>query len=75
MRNLSLNDFVILGGDLAHLMHTVIGRTWSLPFQKTEIQIYTAMNESRRSFIKKSAAGVALFTILPRQVFGAMGGD
>ena len=75
MRNLSLNDFVILGGDLAHLMHTVIGRTWSLPFQKTEIQIYTAMNESRRSFIKKSAAGVALFTILPRKVFGAMGGD
>ena len=33
------------------------------------------MNESRRSFIKKSAAGVALFTILPRKVFGAMGGD
>ena len=33
------------------------------------------MGESRRSFLKKSAAGIALFTILPRKVFGAMGGD
>ena len=33
------------------------------------------MGESRRSFLKKSAAGLALFTILPRNVFGAMGGD
>ena len=32
------------------------------------------MGESRRSFLKKSAAGLALFTILPRNVFGAMGG-
>ena len=33
------------------------------------------MGESRRSFLKKSAAGLALFTILPRKVLGAMGGD
>lgn len=33
------------------------------------------MDKSRRSFIKKSAAGVAVATILPRKVFGKMGGD
>ena len=33
------------------------------------------MEESRRSFLKKAGAGVALFTILPRHVLGAMGGD
>ena len=36
------------------------------------------MDESRRSFLnflKKAGASAALFTILPRHVFGAMGGD
>lgn len=33
------------------------------------------MGESRRNFLKKSAAGAALFTVLPRQVLGAMGSD
>ena len=33
------------------------------------------MSESRRSFLKKSGAAVAAFTILPRNVFGKMGGD
>lgn len=33
------------------------------------------MDNGRRSFLKKSAAGVAAFTILPRNVFGKMGGD
>ena len=33
------------------------------------------MSESRRSFLKKSGAAVAAFTILPRIVFGKMGGD
>ncbi len=33
------------------------------------------MRETRRSFLKKSAAGLALFTILPRNVFGAMNGE
>ena len=33
------------------------------------------MDESRRGFLKKAGAGIALFTILPRHVFGAMGGD
>ena len=33
------------------------------------------MGETRRSFIKKSAAGLALFTILPRNVLGAMNGN
>ena len=28
----------------------------------------------RRSFLKRSAAGAALFSILPRQVLGKMGG-
>lgn len=31
------------------------------------------MGESRRNFLKKTAAGAALFTILPRQALGAMG--
>ena len=31
-------------------------------------------NMERRSFLKRSAAGAALFTILPRQVLGKMGG-
>ena len=29
----------------------------------------------RRDFLKKSGASVALFTILPRSVFGKIGGD
>ena len=33
------------------------------------------MAQSRRNFIKKAAAGIGLFTILPREVFGKMGGD
>ena len=33
------------------------------------------MDKSRRSFLKKAGAGVALFTILPRNVLGAMNGD
>ena len=33
------------------------------------------MAHSRRSFIKKAAAGIGLFTILPREVLGKMGGD
>ncbi|MDH3069788.1 Gfo/Idh/MocA family oxidoreductase [Akkermansia sp. N21169] len=33
------------------------------------------MNNNRRSFIKKAAIGAAAFTILPRHVLGAMGGD
>ena len=33
------------------------------------------MDESRRGFLKKAGAGVALFTILPRHVLGAMGGN
>ena len=33
------------------------------------------MAQSRRSFIKKAAAGIGLFTILPREVFGKMGGN
>lgn len=33
------------------------------------------MGQTRRDFIKKSAASAALFTILPRSVFGKMGGD
>ena len=33
------------------------------------------MSEDRRSFIKKAVAGVAMFTILPRNVFGKMGGN
>ena len=33
------------------------------------------MSDSRRSFLKKSGAAVAAFTILPRSVFGKMGGD
>ncbi|MCQ2184381.1 MAG: Gfo/Idh/MocA family oxidoreductase [Bacteroidales bacterium] len=33
------------------------------------------MNEGRRSFLKKSAVGIAAATILPRNVFGKMGGD
>lgn len=33
------------------------------------------MNNSRRSFIKKSTAAVAACTILPREVFGRMGGS
>lgn len=32
------------------------------------------MDESRRSFLRKSGAGLAAFTILPRSVFGRMGG-
>ena len=32
------------------------------------------MDESRRSFLKKTGAGVALFTIAPRTAFGKMGG-
>lgn len=31
------------------------------------------MDNSRRDFLKKASAGVALFTILPRHVLGAMG--
>ena len=33
------------------------------------------MADSRRSFLKKAGAGIAGFTLLPRHVFGAMGGD
>ena len=33
------------------------------------------MDESRRSFLKKSGAGVALFTIAPRTAFGKLGGN
>ena len=33
------------------------------------------MDESRRSFLKKAGLGAAMFTILPRHVFGKMGGD
>ena len=33
------------------------------------------MSESRRSFLKKAGAGIAAATILPRPVFGAMGGN
>ena len=33
------------------------------------------MGQSRRDFIKKAGLGVGLFTILPREVFGKMGGD
>ena len=33
------------------------------------------MSDSRRSFLKKAGAGIAAFTILPRHVLGAMGGD
>lgn len=33
------------------------------------------MDESRRGFLKKAGAGAALFTILPRHVLGAMGGN
>ena len=33
------------------------------------------MDNSRRSFLKKAGVGAAAFTILPRHVFGKMGGD
>ncbi len=33
------------------------------------------MDNSRRSFLKKAGLGAAAFTILPRNVFGKMGGD
>jgi len=33
------------------------------------------MDQTRRSFMKKTGAAAALFTILPRHVFGKMGGD
>ena len=33
------------------------------------------MADSRRSFLKKAGAGIAGFTLLPRHVLGAMGGD
>ncbi len=33
------------------------------------------MDQSRRSFLKKSGAGIAALTILPRNVFGRMGSD
>ena len=33
------------------------------------------MDEGRRSFLKKSGAAIAAATILPRNVFGKMGGD
>ena len=33
------------------------------------------MDQSRRSFLKTSGAGLALFTIAPRTAFGKMGGD
>ena len=33
------------------------------------------MDNSRRGFLKKAGLGAAAFTILPRQVFGKMGGD
>ena len=33
------------------------------------------MDKSRRAFLKKSGAGVALFTIAPRAAFGRMGGN
>ncbi|MBQ2221805.1 MAG: twin-arginine translocation signal domain-containing protein, partial [Bacteroidales bacterium] len=33
------------------------------------------MSDSRRSFIKKTGAAIAAFTILPRNVFGALGGN
>ena len=33
------------------------------------------MDQSRRSFLKKSGAGIALFTVAPRAAFGKMGGD
>ena len=32
------------------------------------------MDESRRSFLKKTGVGIAAVTILPRKVFGKMGG-
>ena len=33
------------------------------------------MDQSRRSFLKTTGAGIALFTIAPRKAFGKMGGD
>ena len=33
------------------------------------------MDNNRRSFLKKAGLGAAAFTILPRHVFGKMGGD
>ena len=33
------------------------------------------MDSSRRSFLKKTGAGLALFTVAPRTAFGKMGGD
>jgi len=33
------------------------------------------MDQGRRDFLKKAGAGVAAFTIIPRQAFGKMGGD
>ena len=33
------------------------------------------MADSRRSFLKKAGAGIVAATILPRNVFGAMGGN
>ena len=33
------------------------------------------MADSRRSFLKKAGAGIVAATILPRSVFGAMGGN
>ncbi len=33
------------------------------------------MDSSRRSFLKKTGAGIALFTVAPRTAFGKMGGD
>ena len=33
------------------------------------------MDQSRRSFLKTTGAGIALFTVAPRKAFGKMGGD
>ena len=33
------------------------------------------MDQSRRSFLKTTGAGIALFTVAPRTAFGKMGGD